>query len=89
MKRWPVKDPDEVLDYDVDWETRLAGDTIAAVVWTVPSGLTQTDEDFNDTVATVWLSGGVDGTNYEVGCLITTVGGRTFDITVNLPVRDR
>ncbi len=26
---WPFKDPDEVLDYQIDWTARLAGDTIS------------------------------------------------------------
>lgn len=27
MKSWPFKDPDEVLDYDVDWTWRLYDET--------------------------------------------------------------
>ena len=31
MKSWPFKDPDELLDYDVDWTTRLySADEFAA-----------------------------------------------------------
>ena len=38
---WPSKDPDEVLDYELDWSLRLAGDTIVTSTWTVPSTLTK------------------------------------------------
>ena len=54
MKTWPAKDPDEILDYDLDWTPRLysadeldrieAGETvtpadaIASSTYTLPSG---------------------------------------------------
>ena len=37
--RWPVKDPDETLDYSVDWSRFLDTATIGSVSWFV-----QTDE---------------------------------------------
>jgi len=33
--RWPVKDPDEQLDYSVDWSRFLDTATISAVQWYV------------------------------------------------------
>ena len=33
--RWPVKDPDETLDYSVDWSRFLGTNTISSVVWSV------------------------------------------------------
>jgi len=33
--RWPNKDPDETLDYSVDWSRWLNGATISSVVWSV------------------------------------------------------
>jgi hypothetical protein len=33
--RWPNKDPDETLDYSVDWSRWLNGATISTVVWYV------------------------------------------------------
>ena len=33
--RWPVKDPDETLDYSIDWSRFLGSNTIASVVWSV------------------------------------------------------
>ena len=38
---WDFKDPDEVLDYRVDWSARLDGDTIASSTWEVLAGLTK------------------------------------------------
>jgi len=31
--RWPVKDPDETLDFSIDWSRFLEGRTISEVVW--------------------------------------------------------
>jgi hypothetical protein len=33
--RWPVKDPDETLDYSVDWSRFLGSATISSVDWFV------------------------------------------------------
>jgi hypothetical protein len=40
--RWPNKDPDEILDYSVDWERFLQGATIDEVSWFVKSTLYDT-----------------------------------------------
>lgn len=31
--KWPDKDPDEIVDYSVDWSRFLGTDTIAAATW--------------------------------------------------------
>lgn len=87
--KWPFKDPDEVLDYEIDWEARIGTDTISTATWTIPSGLVKDSDSTTDYVATVWLSGGTAGTNYSVGCRVVTEGGRTYDETVILPVKSR
>jgi hypothetical protein len=33
--RWPNKDPDETLDYSVDWSRFLGSATIASAIWSV------------------------------------------------------
>lgn len=75
------KDPDASLDYRVDWEDWLNSDTISSVAWTVGSGLTQGTTTNTTLVATIWLSGGTAGTDYEVTCRITTASGRVNDRT--------
>ena len=35
--RWPNKDPDETLDYSVDWSRFLGTATITSTVWAVKS----------------------------------------------------
>lgn len=83
--RWPNKDPDEVLDYRLDWSARLNGDTISASTWIVPTGITR-DTDSNDAkTTTLWLSGGSGG-NYKLTNRITTSAGRTMEETVSIGV---
>lgn len=96
MKKWPTpKDPDEVLDYEIDWSTRLVGNTtgsndvIVTSTWTVPTGITMDDENFDDTSTVIWLSGGTEGQTYEFLNRITTRDGRTLDQSVKLPVKSR
>lgn len=84
-----TKDPQAVLDYRVDWSAWLSTDTIASVVWTVPSGITQASATNTTTSATIWLSSGEAGTDYLVGCRITTAGGRTDERSILVSVRQR
>lgn len=85
-----VKDPDANLDYEVDWTAWLPdGDTITASLWIVPTGVTKTDEANTTATATVWLSGGTVGTNYDVTNRITTAAGRVDDRTIRIKVKQR
>jgi hypothetical protein len=88
MLKWDDKDPDEVDSFGINWAPRLNGDLIASSTWTV-DGLTQDSSSNTTTTTTVWLSGGVDGDDYEVQNRITTTGGRTIDQTVKLRVRSK
>ena len=83
---WPDKDPDEVLDYRINWAPRLAGDTIASSIWIVPTGITEDDAENTTTTTTIWLSGGSLKTNYSLVNRITTAAGRTMDQTVTIRV---
>lgn len=85
---WPSKDPDEVLDYDLDWSARLLTDTIATSDWSVSDGvgLTIGAESNTTTTTKVWLSGGTLGTAYTLLNRITTTGGRTMDQSVKIKI---
>jgi hypothetical protein len=84
-----TKDPNAVLDYQIDWSTWLGTDTISSATWTVATGLTKTTDSKTTTTTTVWLSGGTAGTTYSVACRIVTAGGRTDDRTVQIKVEDK
>lgn len=83
---WPDKDPDEVLDYRLNWSARLAGDTIVSSTWTVPSGITKDSDENTTTATTIWLSGGTLKANYALMNRIVTAAGRTMDQTVEIRV---
>lgn len=92
---WPPKDPDEVLDYVMNWlgssnepgPLLLANDTISTSTWTIPSGITKNSDSHTATTTTVWLSGGMLGATYEMNNRIVTVGGRTMDQSVRIKIR--
>jgi hypothetical protein len=84
---WPTKDPDEVLDYKLDWTARLDGDTIQTSTWTVPVGITRNSDSKTNTTTTIWLQGGTLGQTYEFVNRITTAGLRTMDQSVKLKIK--
>ena len=84
---WPAKDPDDVLDFVIDWSQWLGDDTIAASTWIMPSGITENSSQFSNTTATIWVAGGTDGTLYSITNRITTASGRQRDQSVTLPVQ--
>lgn len=90
---WPAKDPDEVLDYQINWSASLYGldgdDTITASTWIVPAGIAKNAESHNDDTTTIWLSGGTAGSTYEITNRITTAAGRVMDQTVLLKISDQ
>lgn len=89
---WPAKDPDEVLDYRIDWyddgDGPLGDDLIVDSDFTleVAAGLTIDTQSNTYTESTVWLSGGTHGLTAKIKCTIVTDGGRTFERTVDLPI---
>ena len=86
--RWPDKDPDEQLDYTVDWSRYLDTLSIASVAWrfiqtdgTESSNLSASDTINGMTVnrvantsttATIVLSGGTANIDNKLICEITT-----------------
>lgn len=86
---WPTKDPNETLTYSLVWSTLLGDDTIAAVDWTVPAGLTGGAEATVGYVTAISLSGGTIGTTYDVACKVTGASGQIYNRSPRLPVATR
>jgi hypothetical protein len=84
-----LKDPDDVLDYMIDWTAWLGTDSIATSTWVVPVGLTKTTDSHTATTATIWLSGGTANSTYTVTNHIVTAGGRIEDRSLKFRVLDR
>lgn len=88
---WPTKDPEENLDYGLDWEDELGGDKISLSTWSAPNpaGITVGDKSFTDTQTIIWLSGGTAGQKYVFTNTIVTQGGRTAEKSVSIKVVDK
>ena len=83
------KDPEEYLDYEVDWTGLLNGDVITSSTWFVPVGVIGDNESFNDTSTVIWLSGGTAGQNYALINTIHTAEGRIREQTCTLRCRTK
>ena len=85
--RWPNKDPDEQLDYSVDWSRFLGSSvTISSVQWYVDNssgaktainagetvnGIQNVSQTSTGTVATINIGSGTVNTDYKFYCRIT------------------
>jgi hypothetical protein len=87
--RWPIKDPDSVIDYGLDWTDWLNGDAISSSEFLVPTGITKNDDLHDDTTTTVWLSGGSVGRTYDIVNRIQTMGGRREDRTIQVRISEK
>jgi len=90
--RWPTKDPDERLDYSVDWERFLQGATISEVTWFVKTSLynVKTEIEDGETLTTASGNGadptvGVADTIQNVSTTIATnAAGNQTIATINI-----
>lgn len=88
---WPAKDPDEVLDYQLDWSAEMSdGDEIITSTWFIDSvDLVEQSSSNTATTTTIWLTGGVLDTSYALLNRVQTVAGRTLDETVHLRIKSK
>lgn len=85
-----VKDPDAALFYGFDWSEWLAsGETISNSTWTVAAGITGTSPGYTTTSTSIKLSGGTDGSIYNVTNRITTSSGQVDERTLRIMVGQR
>jgi len=103
--KWPFKDPDEELNYSVDWSRFLSTDTINSVTWYVDdsdgtktqigagetvNGLTLSGQTNTGTVATAIFSNGTANTSYKVTCSINFgADALVSERKITLPVKER
>lgn len=89
------KDPDEVLDYGINWREKNyldAGENIQSSSWAIaPSGLTKSGETYNNStgLCSFVASGGTAGTSYTCTNTITTSESRTCVRSIIIVVEDR
>ncbi len=95
------KDPGSTLDYGLNWDAPLSDenavvqDSVTKSTWSVVASITGIEIEespppsFNGNETRVWLSGGVDGENYDVVNRIETLNGRVYERTIQIKVRER
>ena len=96
-----IKYPQAVLDYLFDWKAGTngngtsdwlqSGEIITDHTVTVTTGLTVDSSSLVNTATSVqaWLSGGTNGTKYDVVCHIVTSAGREDDRTIRILCQQR
>lgn len=102
--KWPNKDPDETLDYSVDWSRWLgSGVTISSVAWFVDNasgaktsftagstvnGLQNVSVTNTTTVATINLAVGTLNKEYKIYCRITDSSGSVVERVIKLNIKE-
>lgn len=103
--KWPNKDPDEILDYSIDWSRFLGSATISDYTWFVDdengtktqltdsgplvNGIQLVSSTSTNTVTTAYLGSGTDNVRYKFTCQITNTNGLVIERTVFLRVREK
>lgn len=89
--QWPLsKDDGDITEWSVDYGPEMAvlPDTIETSTWTLANGITKVSESHTGTVATVKITGGVEGQKYNcVNIIATSFSGETFIRTHRLTVK--
>jgi hypothetical protein len=102
--RWPNKDPDETLDYSVDWSRWLNGATISSVVWYVDNssgtktaltagntvnGLQNVAQTVSGGVATINLGLGTNNIEYKIYCNMSDNSGNVAERVIRLRIKEQ
>lgn len=87
-----TKDPEEKLDYGIDWTAELESseppDSISTSIWETSGGLAITTPAIDGNVTTVWVTpGGKLGAKTRLTNRIETVAGRVYDRTIELTIQ--
>lgn len=102
--RWPNKDPDEQLDYSIDWSRFLNGATISSITWYVDNasgvktaitagstvnGIQNVAQTISDGVATINLGLGTNNTEYKFTCRMVDNTGNIAERVIRLRVKEQ
>lgn len=102
--KWPNKDPDEVLDYSVDWSRWLNGATLTGVTWYVDNdsdvkteitngatvnGIQRVSATTSGGTTTIYLGLGTANKEYKFYCKITDSTGSTAERVIKLRVKEQ
>ena len=93
-----TKDPDSLLDYEIDWTNFLSDsdgnviDSLLSSTFIAPAGVTvrlNPPSTFTSTNTRVWLEGGTEGSQYDVVNRIQTADGRVEDRFFRIRIKSR
>jgi len=86
-----LKDPDDVEDFALDWDARLAtGETLSTLAVTaVGASCTVADSDISGTLTVARISGGTAGSYAIWQYRVTTSTGRQLDQSARVNVGER
>jgi prophage DNA circulation protein len=102
--KWPNKDPDEQLDYSVDWSRFLNGATISSITWyvdnasgvkttlaagTTVNGIQNVAQTISGGVATINLGLGTNNTEYKFTCRMVDNTGNIAERVIRLRVKEQ
>lgn len=101
--KWQDKDPDDQLDYSIDWKAQLGTNTISSVTWkiltdgafatftqgTIVDGLQHVSNTNTDTVATLIISLGTNFSTYNIICRMTASDSTIIEQEVRLRVVEK
>lgn len=101
--KWQDKDPNDVIDYSIDWRSQLGNNTIDNIVWKiytagsfvvwtptqVVDGLQYISSTNTNTVATLYLGLGTDFSVYNIICRMTASDATVIEQEVRLRVVEK
>jgi hypothetical protein len=102
--RWPNKDPDELLDYSIDWSRFLAAATITQIVWFVDdadgvktviaggqvvNGIQNVAQTIVGGVATINLGLGTNNIEYKFTCRMSDSTGSVAERVIRLRIKEQ
>jgi hypothetical protein len=101
--KWQDKDPDDQIDYSVDWQAQLGNNTISSVQWKIftngvfttwtqgqiVDGLQYVSSTNTNTVATLYLGLGTAFTTYSIICRMTASDATVIEQEVRLRVVEK
>jgi len=102
--RWPNKDPDEILDYSVDWSRFLDTATISSCVWSVDNssgvkttitagntvnGIQNVAQSISGSVTTINIGLGTNNVEYKFYCRITDNSGNVAERVIRLRIKEQ
>jgi hypothetical protein len=89
MSRVKQQDPDEKLDYTINYADRLpTGDNIVTSDWEVPDDLTGSSESVSGQAVTTFITGGTAGSEYKLSNRSTSAAGRIVEDYILLLIRN-